>query len=215
MCITIPSSPRCDRKLTPGSRLWSWLIESPVRLFFTSGLFYLLLVLLTALAGWPTDPIWLRFNLLFGISPFILFGLLLQLYPRWVDATLVRYTRYGLISILLGGAQILFFLAVWLSDGPGWLYLLAILSAWWLMLSTLDGISRLRVLGPRDQVNWVNYGLLCGMAVLLFSGCCLILGWHETADFALWAGVSGFLIPMVLLIVLNHLTYLQDHPLLH
>ena len=210
MCITIPSSARTDRKLTPGSRFWAWLIDKPLRLFSGAGLFFLALLLLSGAVKLPSDPLWLRFDLMFGIAPFLVFGLLLQVYPQWLGATPVRYARYGLVFFLLSAAQLLFFVAAWLTDGPGWLYLFTLLVAWWLMFTTLTGLSRLRALGPDNQETWVNYALLVGMAALLLAGAGLLANGLRMVHCAFWFGLAGFLIPASLLIVLNHLSYTQS-----
>ncbi len=67
------------------------------------------------------------FNLLYGVLPFFLFGLLLQHYPRWLRSRAVAQLRFSVIGLLLLTAQLFWLLNAW--DLIGLLpYLIALFS---------------------------------------------------------------------------------------
>jgi hypothetical protein len=150
---------------------------------------------------------WHAFNLLFGVWSFLLFGFLLQDYPVWLQASPVRYARFGLVGYLLAASQVLFHLFIWLSaGGPGLLYLSLLLVAWVLALATLKGIQILAVRGTLLVLGF-NVLLWLGAICLLLTATCLLLGWHELIEYALWLGFSMFFLPSGLLLVLGHRLY--------
>lgn len=208
MCITIPSSPRADRKSTPSSRLWRWLIYTPSRLFWAGGLLSLL-PFISILLHWPVDP-WNGFNLLFGIAPFFLFGLLLEVYPAWLRGTPVRYARYGLVFFLLCAAQLTYFLFAGMSVGADLVYLLFLLAAWGLGITTLKGIGMLASDKRLAQVRWINYALLLGLAALVYAAVGLFFDWQQARVCGLWLGITGYLMPVVLLTLLNHFDHAKS-----
>ena len=199
MCITLPSSPRTDRKPTPNSRLWAWLIDAPLRLLSGGGLLALGPACVS-LVWMPHSAIgWGWFNLLYGVMAFWLFGLLLQVYPRWLQVTPVRYARFGLIFFLLVAAQVLFYFEIgWLGHPVGF-YLLFLFAAWMLTLATLRGLQVLAHRFP-FRVQGIRVLLQLTVVVVLLQLAGLLSDWQELIDFTLWLGVALLLLLMLLTI---------------
>ncbi|MGD8588848.1 MAG: hypothetical protein PVG22_08455 [Chromatiales bacterium] len=203
MCITLPSSPRNDRKLTPNSRLWAWLIDTPLRLLSAGGLVALGLAGL-ALFWLPDAAVgWCWFNLLYGINVFLLFGLLLKSYPRWLHVSPVRYARFGLIFFLLVSAQLMFYFGIGWFDTPGILYLLPLLSAWGITLSTFRGMQ---ILAPRDPLRVRGLQVMLQLMVvgLLLDLVGLWFGLSELIGFSLWFGAALQLLVLFLILIPEH-----------
>ncbi len=207
MCITIPSSARAGRESASGSPVWRWLIDSPLRLLAVGGIFSLLLSGGFALSDGSVVTPWSWFNLLFGILPFFLFGLLFHVYPEWLRGTPVRYARFGSLFFLLLGGQLAYYLSTLMADGPGVVYLLILLLGWYLSITTLKAISMLAINVRLVLVRWIDPLLKIAVLSLLAAAGGLLSGWSEWAAYALLAGLSVSLVPILLLSLLAQLSH--------
>jgi uncharacterized protein involved in response to NO len=100
----------------------------------SGGLFSLLLWLLSmAFTRLPASE-WMVLNLMFGVIPMFAFGLLLHVLPQWLKVTPLRYVSYGALFFLMLASQLVFYLSLMFSEGPGMIYFTLILLSWLLML---------------------------------------------------------------------------------
>jgi hypothetical protein len=174
MCITIPSSANVKRARQ--WVVWQWLTASPLRLLGSgAGAAFLAVLLLFYIAPPGLRNPWTSYNLLFGVIPWLLFGVIFELAPGRLKVTPPRYARYGLLFFVLLLSQLLFHLSSLTHAGVGIAYLLSLWLAWWLALSTMKGLLESSYQPDIGRFQWLyRLILLAGLSALV---CGLWLVW--------------------------------------
>jgi hypothetical protein len=137
---------------------------------------------------------WPLFNLMFGILPFFLFALLLDTLPHRLKVTPLRYVTYGSLFFLMLIGQLLFHLSSALSDGPGWVYLVATMLPWVWFLRVFDNFLKTSYLSAQRGNRALFICLLWGAASAAVTGGILLSGWQTMPMIALVTGLS-YLLP--------------------
>ena len=175
MCITIPSSANVKR--VRQWIVWQWLTASPLRLLGCgAGAAFIAALLLFHISPRGLSNTWTRYNLLFAVIPWLLFGVLFEVVPGWLKVTPLRYARYGLLFFLLVLSQLLFHLSSLTQAGAGIAYLLSLWVAWWLALSSLKGLLNSSYRPDIGRLQWLYRLILLAGLVALVYGLFLLWG---------------------------------------
>lgn len=173
MCITIPSSANVKRARQ--WVVWQWLTASPLRLLgWGAGVAFLAALLLAQITPSALGNPWVVYNLLFGVTPWLTFGVLFEWAPGRLKVTPPRYARYGLLFFALLLSQLLFQLSSLTRDGAGLVYLLSLGLAWWLALSTLKGLLESSYRPDIGSYWWLYRVILAGGLAALVGGLYLV-----------------------------------------
>jgi hypothetical protein len=144
---------------------------------------------------------WTVFNLLYGVLPFFLFGLLLARLPRRLGVTPPRYSSYGLLFFLMLAAQLLRHLPVLPGGGMGLGYLLLVSVSWWFLLRQVFGFLKFSYRSDRIWDQTLFYLMLWGGAMGGLTLLSLGLGWMLSPLGPLLAGLS-YLLPVLLIVLI-------------
>lgn len=190
-------------------RHWLALTAAPHRPFFLGGALQLLLAMgwwLVDLGGryggWYPPIAWSvaspdahAFLMLFGIFPFLMFGFLMTVYPRWMNGAPVERRFYVPAFLLMAAGMLAFY------PGLVWKHLLALsallyLSGWGLGLAALLRVY-FRTQHPDKRHARIIAGMLTiggSMVAAWFVG--ELEGWSGPVAVAKSAGIWIFLLPI-------------------
>ena len=196
MCITIPSSANVGR--SRAFPAWVWLTSSPFKLLTFGGVFGLSLWLLQMALGRTSDWEWMILNLLFGVAPMFLFGVLLSYLPDWLKVTPLRYVHYGALFFLMSIAQLVFHASLLFAGGPGLVFLGLLLFSWGLVLKYvrqfLSASYQKGLLPEWGLFIILSWGAVTGAGLSAWH-----LIWGDASPWLCWLGGLSYLPPLILL----------------
>lgn len=188
---------------------WQTFSATPHRMFFLGGALQLMLAMLwwlTDLGGryanlypaitWSVPaPDAHAFLMLFGIFPFLMFGFLMTVYPRWMNGELVERRFYVPAFLLMAAGMVVFYPGLQVRELLG-LSALLYLGGWAIGLTALLRVY-FRAQHPDKRHARITSTMLT-IGGLMSAGWFIgqLSGWYAPVKMAKSAGIWLFLFPI-------------------